>query len=91
MWAAPDALDAATRSYAKRGISVGVVMIKCPATGHAISTGIEANRDGFRQRPVFFARTLCAICRSTHEWFAREAWVEEPSVEISIHSTPRNE
>jgi hypothetical protein len=31
--------------------------------------------------PVFFACTFFAICRTTHEWFAREAWVEEPSLD----------
>jgi hypothetical protein len=65
---------------------MGLVMIKCPITGHAISTGIEADRDGFRRMPVFFARTFCAICRTTHEWFAREAWVDEPSEETPIRS-----
>jgi hypothetical protein len=28
---------------------------------------------------VFFARTHCSICRANHEWFAKEAWVYEPS------------
>ena len=27
--------------------------------------------------PVFFARVYCPICRSEHEWFAKEAWVCE--------------
>ena len=29
------------------------------------------------QRGVF-ARTFCLICQTNHEWFAREAWVDEP-------------
>jgi hypothetical protein len=28
---------------------------------------------------VFFARTFCSICQANHEWFAKEAWVYEPS------------
>ena len=56
---------------------MGMVMIKCPASGRAIATGMEADREGFGRTPVFFARTFCAVCRSSHEWFAREAWVHE--------------
>jgi hypothetical protein len=57
---------------------MGVVMIKCPETGHAIPTGMKADRDRFGLSPVFFARTYCSICQANHEWFAREAWVYEP-------------
>ena len=58
---------------------MGVVMIKCPETGRAISTGMKADQERFRCSPVFFARTFCAICESSHEWFATEAWVHEPA------------
>jgi hypothetical protein len=57
-------------------------MIRCPATGHAISTGIEADREQFVRSPVFFARSLCPLCRIQHEWFAQEAWVDEPSTGV---------
>jgi hypothetical protein len=56
---------------------MGIVMIKCPESGRAIATGMEADRDRFSRSPVFFGRTFCAICKSSHEWFAREAWVHE--------------
>jgi hypothetical protein len=58
---------------------MGIVMIKCPQTGRAIPTGIETDRERFRSSAVFFARTRCPICRADHAWFAREAWVHEPS------------
>lgn len=57
---------------------MGVVMIKCPQTGRAISTGMAADRETFRCSAVFFARSYCAICETNHEWFAKEAWVDEP-------------
>lgn len=57
---------------------MGTVMIKCPRTGHAIPTGIKADRESFRRSAVFFARTYCSICRATHEWFAKEAWLYGP-------------
>ncbi len=58
---------------------MGIVMIKCPQTGSAIPTGIKADRESFQSSAVFFARTYCPICQANHEWFAREAWVYEPS------------
>lgn len=56
-----------------------MVMIKCPQTGRAIPTGIKADRESFRCSVVFVARTHCSICQTNHEWFAKEAWVYEPS------------
>jgi len=57
---------------------MGIVMIKCPRTGRPISTGMTADRETFRCSAVFFARTHCPICETNHQWFAREAWVDEP-------------
>ena len=54
---------------------MGMVMVKCPQTGHAIPTGIKTDRESFARSAVFFARTRCPICRADHAWFAREAWV----------------
>jgi hypothetical protein len=54
-------------------------MIKCPKTGREIPTGIKADREGFRCSAVFFARAYCSICQANHEWFAKDAWVYEPS------------
>lgn len=56
---------------------MGTVMIRCPQTGRAISTGFVAESSEFRRMPVFMARTRCTACGSEHEFFAREAWVEE--------------
>ena len=58
---------------------MGNVMIKCPETGRAIPTGMKADREAFRCSPVFFARTFCSICETSHEWFARDAWVHVPA------------
>ena len=69
----------------QRRSKMGVVMIKCPETGHAIPTGMKADRERFRCSPVFFARTFCSICEANHEWFAREAWVHEPEEKWRMH------
>ena len=56
---------------------MGAVMIKCPATGTAIPTGLSTDGQSFARTPVFFARAHCPLCRTEHEWFARDAWVQE--------------
>jgi hypothetical protein len=56
---------------------MGAVMINCPRTGRGIATGFETDRASFARTPVFMSRTYCPVCRTEHEWFAREAWVSE--------------
>jgi hypothetical protein len=56
---------------------MGLVMITCPQTGREIPTGMEADATSFSRTPVFFSRTFCPICRTNHEWFAKDAWVSE--------------
>jgi hypothetical protein len=63
--------------HANRETAMGDVMIKCPDTGRDIPTGMIADRTSFSATPVFFARVLCPLCNTQHEWFAREAWVCE--------------
>ena len=46
-------------------------------TGRDIPTGLVTDRKSFDATPVFFARVHCPICRTEHEWFAKEAWVCE--------------
>jgi len=55
-------------------------MIKCPQTGREIPTGIKSGSERFRCSAVFFrAHLLLNLPKSNHEWFAKEAWVYEPS------------
>jgi len=60
---------------------MGVVMIMCPETRRAISTGLAADHDSYGRTPVFFARTFCPFCRTSHEWFAKQAWVRETEID----------
>jgi hypothetical protein len=62
-------------AHRKQEHSMGTVMVKCPHTGHDISTGIVADRASFNATPVFFSRVYCPRCETEHEWFAQEAWV----------------
>jgi hypothetical protein len=61
---------------------MGVVMIKCPNTSRAISTGVITTREEFGSIPVFFARAYCPICRVEHEWFAQDAWVADSDADV---------
>jgi hypothetical protein len=54
---------------------VGTLMIKCPKTGRAISTGMIVEASRYGATPVFYSRTYCPTCRINHDWFATEAWV----------------
>jgi hypothetical protein len=56
---------------------MGILMIRCPKTGRAISTGRCVESATFRSSPVFFSRTYCPLCNAMHEWFAKDAWVWE--------------
>ena len=66
---------------------MGMVMVKCPQSGRAIPTGIKIDRESFGRSAVFFSRTHCPICNTYHDWFAREAWVHEPSIRMRRRST----
>jgi hypothetical protein len=68
------------KQYETRETSMGAVMVKCPETGHDIPTGIVTDRKSFDASPVFFARVYCPICRTNHEWFAKQGWVCEAGV-----------
>ena len=53
---------------------MGMIMIRCPKTGRALSTGKLVESAAFRSSPVFFSRTYCPFCDAMHEWFAKDAW-----------------
>jgi hypothetical protein len=59
---------------------MSMLMIRCPKTGRAISTGREVESAAFRSGAVFFSRTYCPLCHVTHEWFAQDAWVCDSEV-----------
>jgi hypothetical protein len=59
---------------------MGMLLIHCPKTGWAISTGRYASVAAFRCTPVFFSRTYCPLCHEFHEWFAKDAWVGDPNL-----------
>ena len=52
---------------------MGIVMINCPSTGLAVSTGIEMS--GVDQLPTVVATTRCSACGGDHEWTKKSAWL----------------
>ena len=52
---------------------MGILMINCPSTGHAVSTGIEVS--GVDQLPTVVATTKCSACGCVHEWTKDSAWL----------------
>jgi hypothetical protein len=54
---------------------MGILMINCPSTGHAVSTGIEMS--GVDQLPTVVATTKCSACGRVHEWSKDSAWLAE--------------
>ncbi|GLR97766.1 hypothetical protein ACVIU7_005985 [Bradyrhizobium liaoningense] len=57
---------------------MGMIMVKCRQTDRVIPTGIARDRETFLRSAVFFGSTHCPACSANHNWFARDAWVEEP-------------
>jgi hypothetical protein len=54
---------------------MGIIMIRCPSTGRAVSTGIEMpNLD---QLPTVIATMVCSACGRVHEWTRTDAWLAE--------------
>jgi hypothetical protein len=54
---------------------MGIVMINCPSTGRAVSTGIEMS--SIERLPIVMATTVCAVCGRVHEWTKDDAWLAE--------------
>jgi endogenous inhibitor of DNA gyrase (YacG/DUF329 family) len=45
---------------------MGMIMIDCPSTGRAVSTGIEMV--SIERLPTVTAQTKCPVCGRVHEW-----------------------
>jgi len=68
---------------------MGTVMVRCPQTGRELATGLEADRESFKSTPVFFSSVYCPVCRTEHEWFAKEAWVCESAARLDEKARSR--
>jgi len=58
---------------------MSMIMIRCPATGSEISTGIECEDDDFTKLPFVITQTICPSCGREHSWPKSEAWLNGKS------------
>lgn len=54
---------------------MSLVMIRCPATGRAVSTAIDTEPASFRKLPKVTANMRCPACGQDHEWSVGSAWL----------------
>ena len=54
---------------------MGIIMIRCPATGHDVSTGIEM--PDVVLLPSVKAKMVCPACGRVHDWTKDDAWQAE--------------
>jgi hypothetical protein len=60
-------------------IHTSVVMVRCPATGRELSTGVEMDAAIFGRLPDIRSRMRCPVCSRDHDWLTREAWLGNPA------------
>ena len=58
-------------------MALGKVMVKCPATGRELSTGVEMDTITFQGLTAGSFQIKCPICGIDHTWSMRDAWLEE--------------
>jgi hypothetical protein len=51
------------------------IIIRCPITGLAVSTGLDTETIVFETLPEIEMPLQCPSCGETHHWRPREAWV----------------
>jgi len=56
---------------------MGLLTFRCPRTGQAIDTGIEADTDTLSQIRLFKLRLACPDCGQAHDYNVHEAHVVE--------------
>jgi hypothetical protein len=54
---------------------MGVLLIWCPASGRAFSTGIETDARSFASLPNNPGRAKCPHCGEVHVWWKDDAWL----------------
>ena len=56
---------------------MSLILIKCPTTGRAVSTGIEIDGETFKILPDVGVETKCPACAGTHIWRKSDAWLSD--------------
>jgi CO dehydrogenase/acetyl-CoA synthase delta subunit len=54
---------------------MSTIMIRCPHTEAAVSTGIDMDWTAFNRLRDVRSEIICPSCGGTHVWTARDAWL----------------
>ena len=67
---------------------MGALMVCCPATGRAVSLGVELDPVTFDRTPDFVATFHCAACAADHPWSKADAWIAAAEFTPSARAKP---
>ena len=67
---------------------MGIIMIRCPATGRAASTGIEML--DVDQLPIVTATMSCPACGRIHQWTKNDAWLSDGGEQYRVSRMKRH-
>jgi len=56
---------------------MGTLLVRCPATGKDIPSGIEVDRQSFEKTPAFTGTIACPFCGVEHAWSKIDAYVSD--------------
>jgi hypothetical protein len=57
--------------------TLGILMVRCPATGKDFPSGVETDQLSFEKTPAFNGTIHCPLCGVEHAWSKIDAWVCE--------------
>jgi hypothetical protein len=63
---------------------MGIVWIKCPATGRRAPTGIRTEATTVSKFPEQLKSARCPFCGVRHDWLRGDAWVVHQSQEAGL-------
>jgi hypothetical protein len=82
--------SAARKDVSAREAGMGVLLVKCPATGKEFSTGINADRGNLVGLRAIVAASICPHCGAEHAWRLEDArYVDAVSPDVSLESLSR--
>lgn len=58
---------------------MGVLVLRCSATGREFSTGIQADEESFKELADTLNKVTCPHCGKLHSWWTGEARLSDES------------
>ena len=59
------------------GEDMGIVWIRCPATGRKAPTGIKIEARSLEEFPSELRKRRCPLCGMRHDWQDGDAWIKK--------------